>query len=138
MELFFQFVSYQWYWFGLLSLLITVLIWYENRKAGPSVSTQQLTTLVNQKDGVIIDVRPVAEFRQGHIVDAVNIPHDQVAKRMGELEKFSGKPLILVCKMGQHASGAAKAIRAAGIENVHRLTGGMMEWTGSNLPVVKD
>ena len=138
MELFFQFVSYQWYWFGLLSLLVGVLIYYENRKAGPSVTTQQLTTLINQKDGVVIDVRPAAEYRQGHIVDAINIPHDQVANRLGDLEKYKGRPLIVVCKMGQHASGAAKAMRAAGNDDVHRLSGGMMEWTGSSLPVVKD
>lgn len=138
MELFLQFVSYQWYWFGLISLLVGILIYYENRKAGPAVSTQQLTSLINQRDGVVLDVRPKAEYRQGHIVDAINIPHDQVARRLPELEKYQGRPLILVCKMGQHASSAAKAIRASGFEDVHRLTGGMMEWTGSNLPVVKD
>ena len=104
----------------------------------PSVTTQLLTTLINQKDGVVIDVRPAAEYRQGHIVDAINIPHEQVAKRVGELEKYRGRPLVVVCKMGQHASGAAKAMRAAGLEDVHRLSGGMMEWSGSNLPTVKD
>ena len=91
MELFLQFVSYQWHWFGLISLLVGTLIYYENRKAGPAVSTQQLTSLINQRDGVVVDVRPVAEYRQGHIVDAINIPHDQVAKRLPELEKYQGR-----------------------------------------------
>jgi rhodanese-related sulfurtransferase len=138
MELFFQFVSYQWYWFALLALLVGLLLYYENRKAGPSVTTQQLTSLVNNSNGVVLDVRPAADFRQGHIVDAVNIPHEQVANRLAELEKYRDRPLILVCKMGQHSGAAAKAIRAAGFEQVYRLGGGMMEWTGASLPLVKD
>jgi len=137
MELFFQFVSYQWYWFALLALLASLLLYYENRKAGPSVTTAQLTSLVNHHEGVVLDVRPGADFRQGHIVDAVNIPHDQVAGRVTELEKFRERPLIVVCKMGQHSGGAAKALRAAGFTQVYRMSGGMMEWTGSGLPVVK-
>ncbi len=138
MELFFQFVSAQWYWFALLSALLAVLAWYESRKAGPQVTPQQLSLMVNNDNALVVDVRPDKEFKQGHIVDALNIPVSQVKDRIGQLEKHKDRPLVLVCKTGQQTSGVAKQLRAAGFEKVYRLTGGLMEWSGSQMPLVKN
>ena len=137
MELFFQFASYQWHWFGLLSMLVAALVYYESRKAGPQVSPQQLSMLVNNENALILDVRPGKEFRTGHIVDAINIPHDQVASQLPQLEKYRGRPVVLACKMGQQAGGAAKQLRAAGFDKVYRLGGGITEWSNSQMPLVK-
>ena len=137
MELFFQFVSHQWHLFGLLALLLTGLAYYESRKAGPQVSPQQLSLLINNEDAVIVDVRPAKEYKTGHIVDAVNIPYSQLSEQAGQLEKHKDRPLVLVCKMGQHAGGMAKQLKAKGFEPVYRLRGGMMEWTSAQMPTVK-
>lgn len=137
MELFFQFVSYQWYWFGLLALLLGALALHESRKAGPQLTPQQLSMKVNNEDGVVVDVRPDKEYRAGHIVDAVNLPFNQVNDRIDQLDKYKERPVILACKMGQHSSAVAKQLRAKGFEQVYRLSGGMMEWTSSQMPVVK-
>src|SRR5690349_19126016 len=40
---------------------------------------------------VIVDVRTPAEFAQGHVPGAINIPVDQVAKRVGELANAKEK-----------------------------------------------
>ncbi len=138
MELFFQFVSYQWHWFGMLALLLGALAMYESRKAGPQVSPQQLSLLVNKENAVVLDVRPDKEFRLGHIVDAVNLPASQVGDRIAQLDKYKERPLVLVCKVGQHTGAVAKQLRARGFEHVYRLSGGMAEWTGSQMPVVKN
>jgi len=39
--------------------------------------------------------------------------------------------------MGQHAGAAGTQLKKAGFENVSRLRGGIAEWRGQNLPVVK-
>lgn len=137
MELFFQFVSAQWYWFALLSALLAALAWYESRKAGPQVTPQQLSLMVNNDNALVLDVRPDKEFKQGHIVDALNIPVSQIKDRIGQLEKYKDRPLVLVCKMGQQTSGVAKQLRGAGFDKVYRLNGGLMEWSGSQMPLVK-
>ena len=138
MELFFQFVSYQWHWFGMLALLLGALAMYESRKAGPQVSPQQLSMLVNKENAVVLDVRPDKEYRQGHIVDAVNLPVNKFGDSIGQLDKYKERPLVLVCKMGQQTGAVAKQLRARGFEQVYRLAGGMTEWTGSQMPVVKN
>lgn len=137
MELFFQFVSQEWYWFGLLSLLATVLMLYERRKAGPQVSPAQLSLLMNNENAMVLDVRADKEFRKGHIVGAMNMPYAQLNDRIDQLDKHKERPLVLVCKMGTTTGSVAKRLRARGFEKVYRLNGGMMEWSASQMPVVK-
>ena len=46
-------------------------------------------------------------------------------------------PVILVCKTGQTAAGATKALLQAGFEKVHVLDGGVAAWQQADLPLVK-
>ena len=131
-----EFLAEQWILASALIVCIILLIKHESRKGGPTLSPQQLISLVNKEEAVIVDLRDSNEFKQGHIVDALNIPHAKLADRMAELESYRDKPLILVCKMGQHSGAAGKTLAASGFEQVSRLSGGMMEWQSSQLPLV--
>jgi len=111
-------------------------ILYRSKTGSQSVSPQQAVTLINRKDGVVLDIRDKKEFEAGHIVDAINIPSGKLTTRLPELDKFKARPVIVVCKMGQHSSDACKALTTAGFEQVVRMQGGMAEWRGQNLPVV--
>ena len=57
--------------------------------------------------------------------------------RMGELEVYKDKPVIVVCRMGTSASAAVKQLRAAGFSQAQRMAGGMMTWDEQRLPVTK-
>ena len=59
------------------------------------------------------------------------------SQRIEELQKHRDKPVILICKIRQHSSAAGSQLIKNGFQDVRRLSGGMTEWTGSNLPVVK-
>ena len=56
--------------------------------------------------------------------------------RAVELEKYTEKPIVLVCKMGQQSGAAGKQLRAAGYTKVYKMSGGMMEWVNLQLPTV--
>jgi phage shock protein E len=71
-------------------------------------------TLV-QNGAVIIDVRSDAEFRSGHIKDAVNIPVEQVKNKIHDLKKMN-KPVITCCKSGFRSGTAASVLASAGVE----------------------
>ena len=137
MALFFEFLAQQWILVAALLTSVAFLVFHESRKAGPSVTPQQAINLVNKEEGVFLDLREAGDFGEGHIADAVHIPATKMQARIAELEKYKNRPIVLVCKMGQTAGGAGKQLRAAGYENVYRMTGGMMEWTNLQLPVVK-
>lgn len=130
------FVSEQWLLVSLLGILVAALILVERKRGGETLSFHELTRQVNAGDAVVIDLRDSAEFKAGHIVDAINLPFAKLSDRAGELQKYQNKTIILVDKMGQHASAAAKTLKEKGFQ-VARMQGGMVEWRGQNLPVVK-
>jgi len=134
MTQFLIFLGQQWMLVSLLLALLGFFMWNENRRAGSSISVHQLTQQVNSANALVVDLREPKEFREGHVVDALNIPYAKLAERMADLDKT--RPLVLVDKMGQHSAAAGRSLMQAGFQ-VSRLNGGMSEWSGSNLPVVK-
>ena len=103
------------------------------RKLSPSDATR----LINHEDAVIIDVRSDGEFRQGHIVNALNIPESQLAERLGKLNKYRGRPIITTCRTGQVSVKAGGKLVADGFEKVYTLNGGILAWEGASLPLTK-
>ena len=136
MALFFEFLAEQWVLAAGLLVLLVMLFTHESRRGGHSVTPQQAINLINQQDGVFVDLRDAADYKQGHIVGSVNIPASKLAERAVELDKYKDKPVVLVCKMGQHAGAAGKQLKAANFTQVYRMSGGMMEWGNLQLPTV--
>jgi len=115
---------------------LALLIAYELSKGGRSLSTRELTSLVNSDQGVVIDVRNAKDFAAGHIVGALNFPQDKVIARIAELEKHKAKTLIIVDAMGQHAGATARELLKSGF-TAAKLSGGISSWRADNLPLVK-
>lgn len=136
MEQLFEFVGNNWWLVGIWTAFFVALLWDNDRRNGPSVSTAEATGMINKENALVLDIRDKADFTSGHLVDAVNIPYASLANRLGELEPHKNRPIILVCKTGQTVSMAGKLLREKGF-NAVRMKGGMMEWTSQNLPLVK-
>jgi len=53
-----------------------MLVWPAVRRgaSGASISTLQATLLINQQNGLVLDVREAAEYEKGHMLNARNIP----------------------------------------------------------------
>ena len=133
----FEFISNHFLLIGLFVALVFAFVVNEGKRGGDSINTNTLVNLVNRDNALILDVRDSKDFNAGHIVDALNIPFSNFDKRVGELDKFKDRPIIVVCKMGQHASGVGGKLKTLGFEKVQRLGGGMGEWSASSLPIVK-
>lgn len=137
MALFLEFLTQEWILVAAIAVIVVLFFLHESRKSGPALSPQQAINLVNSENGIFLDVRDAGEFKAGHIVDALHIPAAKVESRLPELEKHKNSPIVLVCKMGQHAGAAGKQLRANGFEKVYKMSGGMLEWTNLQLPTVK-
>ena len=122
----------------LVVAILLLVVQFRLMAHGPkSITTQMLTNFVNRENAVVVDIRGQADFNKGHIAGAVNIPLSQVKDKVADLEKYQGRPIIMVCANGIQVSGACETLRKAGIGQLHKLAGGMSSWTGDNLPVVK-
>ena len=82
---------------------------------------------------VVIDVRTPDEYASGHIPGAVNIPFDQVAQRIAEIDAPHG--VALYCMIGPRARKGESALLAAGYEKIFHLEGGLAAWRAANLPI---
>ena len=95
----------------------------------------QVNTLLSEDPSVrLLDVRTPAEFENGHIDGAYNVPLDQLNEHARDVRAASG-PVVLICQSGNRAQRAEALLRGAGMANVHVLDGGMHEWTARQLPI---
>ncbi len=100
----------------------------------PSISAAELQ--VRRDSGaapVVIDVRTAEEYASGHIPGAVNVPFDQVAQRIAEIDAPHG--VALYCMVGPRARKGESALLAAGYKKVLHLEGGLAAWLAAGLPV---
>lgn len=83
----------------------------------------------------MIDVRTPAEFASGHIAGSYNVPLPDLAEHQRELTATSAGPVVLICRSGRRADTASTQLRAAGLDAVHVLDGGVDAWgaSGRNL-----
>lgn len=86
---------------------------------------------------VILDVRTPEEFAEGHVPGAINIPHDKLADRIGELMNDKNKDVVLYCRSGRRAGMAADTLKANGFEKLLHLDGDMIKWTEEKRPTEK-
>ena len=103
-----------------------------------AVTPLQSTALINHEDALVLDVRSIAEFNKGHIVNAMNIPLNGLAKQLQQLEKYKDRPIVVVCRSGSRSAMAAKMLMKNGFSKVHNLRGGMMAWESAGLPIKRD
>jgi rhodanese-related sulfurtransferase len=100
-----------------------------------NVEPQAAVKLINA-DAVVLDVRSADAFALGHIVNAKNIPFDELEANEDKIEKYKSKPIIAVCNAGVTSTKVVKSLRNSGAENVYGLKGGIAAWTQANLPLV--
>ncbi|MEC5215142.1 rhodanese-related sulfurtransferase [Actimicrobium sp. GrIS 1.19] len=107
------------------------------QRSGSKVSVLQATQLINQGKTLVLDVRDATEFAVAHVRDAKNIPLKELPARMGEIDKFKGKTVVVVCPSGVQSSKATAQLKRAGFNDVHSLNGGLTAWQTQGLPTTK-
>mgnify|MGYP003478945828 FL=1 len=70
------------------------------------------------KGAVIIDVRTVGEFREGHIKNSKNIPLDNIFSKVNEIKRLE-KPVIVCCRSGMRSAQATAILKQNGIDCIN-------------------
>ncbi|MGM9833095.1 MAG: rhodanese-like domain-containing protein [Candidatus Limisoma sp.] len=121
-------------------LLLTVL-WTASacaQKNYEDADVKGFSELIAKPDVVVLDVRTADEFNQGHIENALNIDINQsnfLEKAKSALPK--DKTIAVYCRSGRRSAKAAERLSSEGYKAVN-LSGGIVEWTNSNMPVTTD
>jgi rhodanese-related sulfurtransferase len=138
MDKFLEFTSNHVLLVSALMISFFVLVFTElRRKASGLVNVEagDAVKLINN-DAVVIDIRSADAFARGHIVNAKNIPQDELDGKIDQLEKYKAVPIVAVCDSGVTTTRAVDTLRKSGFESVFGLKGGMLGWGQAGLPVV--
>ncbi|MEB3100749.1 rhodanese-like domain-containing protein [Ferviditalea candida] len=91
------------------------------------ISLQQLKSkLFSPDDFVLLDVREISEFREGHIEGSKLIPLGILPHRLDELDR--DKEIVVVCRSGNRSKQACDILKEHGFQQVYSLTGGLSGW----------
>jgi rhodanese-related sulfurtransferase len=83
---------------------------------------------------LILDVRSPGEYASGHVPGALNIPHGELAARLGELGGEPAREMVVYCERGGRARAAEETLRRSGFRRVRHLEGDMQAWRQRRLP----
>jgi rhodanese-related sulfurtransferase/DNA-binding HxlR family transcriptional regulator len=99
-----------------------------------TVSREELRHRVRRGEVVVLDVRPAAEYRAGHVAGARSLPIADLRRRLNELPP--GQQVVAYCR-GPYCVYADEAVRLLGGRGVPaaRLEDGFPEWARAGLPV---
>lgn len=101
-------------------------------RAGGGLSTEDAVRMINQKQAVLVDVRPAEAYQAGHIAQARSLPLADIEQKAASLPK--NKPLVIVCDTGRDSGKAVAKLKAQGHTDVHVLDGGQQAWIKAGLP----
>ncbi len=87
------------------------------------VHVNQVRSLV-EKGAYILDVREEAEYENGHIKGAHNLPLSQLRQRMAEVPK--DRPVYVHCRTGQRSYNATMALQNSGWDNIYNINGSFL------------
>jgi cysteine synthase/rhodanese-related sulfurtransferase len=116
--------------------------------AGPNASDQLLTVLMenlkNKYDTIkvddlaraleepdkplLVDIRPPDYYAKNRLAGSINIPEDDLPKRVSELPDDRDAPIVMLCGIGKFSKGTVLYMKSLGYRNVRSMKGGINEW----------
>ena len=100
----------------MIAALAALLLWKKLSQLSAETARNYL-----KEGALVIDVRTPGEYRSGHLAQAVNIPLDELEKKLPLLEKDKGRVLLLHCLSGGRSGMAQGKLKSMGYSNCFNL-----------------
>lgn len=99
-----------------LTLLFTLLLLAGC--AGAQVAEPATVQELIDKGALVVDVRSEAEYKQGHLENALNIPHTEVKEHLDRFPEDKSEPVVVYCRSGRRSGIAKDVLQEHGYTNV--------------------
>ncbi len=113
------------------------------REAGLETSSTQVIDVPElarrwkRGDIALLDVREDDEWEDGHVEGSIHIPYHELRDGLPNGRK-DGKPLAVVCSVGNRSSIAVSLLERSGLEDlIHVADGGVSDLKEEGIPLVK-
>lgn len=100
-----------------------------------NISAEKAKEMIdNAEYGVILDVRSLEEYNEGHIEEAILLPDSEIKEKVETIIPDKDEVILLYCRSGRRSAAAAKNLIEMGYANVYDF-GGIIDWP---YEIVKD
>lgn len=136
------------YFFGIGLFLITFFLFAQNNKVSSkikedktriikNISAEEMEKIISEKEVIILDIRTLEEFKEGHINKAVNIDFysKDFESNLDKLDK--SKVYIIYCRSGNRSGVALKIMEKLKFTEVYNVLGGIGSIKQIGYPLVK-
>ena len=83
-------------------------------------TSAEISEIIKNKNITIIDVRTDEEYKTGHVEGAINIPYDEIEKKVNY---DKDQAIAVYCRTGVRSSEAAKTLEKMGYTKIYDLGG---------------
>mgnify|MGYP003384045062 CR=1 FL=1 len=94
------------------------------------LSVEELKTMLDERDVVLLDTRDDASYQAGHIEGSQRLDERSVSSFVNDTDKASA--VVVVCYHGHSSQGAANYLVEQGFSDVYSLDGGYTAWASSS------
>nr|WP_320132619.1 rhodanese-like domain-containing protein [uncultured Holophaga sp.] len=98
----------------IILLVLRLVLRFVRNARGLSVD---LLNDLKSRNALVLDVRTRAEYGGGHVVGSLNIPLDELPRRLGELQRQ--RPILVCCASGARSGQAMQFLLSQGFQEVH-------------------
>ncbi|HLO02704.1 MAG TPA: rhodanese-like domain-containing protein [Symbiobacteriaceae bacterium] len=99
------------------------------RSLNPLITPTELAGRIREgKAPVMIDVREVDEFAEGHIPGAINLPLSNFTNLYQQIPK--DQEVALICRSSNRSGRAHEFLVQQGWQLLRNMSGGMLSWQG--------
>ena len=118
----------------IIGALVAITAGCNSMKNGDSATVQPITAVeLKEKmdaseDFLLLDVRQQDEYDFVNL-DGTLIPLGQLRQRLGEIDAYKDKEVVVMCRTGSRSGQAARILAREGFQNVFNLSGGINGWS---------
>lgn len=102
----------------------------ENEVIIKHVSMDDIVQIMEENENyIILDVRTIAEYNEGHIPNAICIPNETIDENVVNKLPDKNQMILVYCRSGNRSRQAAEKLKKLGYTNLIEF-GGIIDWKG--------
>lgn len=101
-----------------------------NKQANLEISVKELKQRLDKgEDLLLLDIREGHELDIAKLNHNKHIPMGELSARVGELEVFKSRDIVVMCRSGGRSMRCVQFLRSKGFDSAINLAGGILAWS---------
>lgn len=102
-----------------------------------NINLEKLEKMMLNEDTILIDVRSLQEYKEGHLEKAISIPEYELKNRAKEELKDLNQKIILYCSTGSRSKKAKETLEKLGYKDIYNLENGWQNYWAFKVYMLK-